>query len=217
MVAAVGAIMQGEPEGKRCMRRRWNPFDRRRSELRDEIQAHLQMAIQDRRDRGESPEDARAGALRELGNPALVGDVTREAWGWLWLERLAQRRANTHFDSYVRLLGSRLRRVATLALGLGATIAMFTVVDRVLLRPLPYRDAHQLVEIKEAGRKDAIDWGEPFLDLEQWRQRGHTLSGIAYYEVSELAWATWSFWRAVTRRNWWLRPLSVATYLRHSG
>lgn len=54
---------------------------KRNDELEEEIQTHLQMAIQDRRDRGESAAVARRGALRELGNVALVRDVTREMWG----------------------------------------------------------------------------------------------------------------------------------------
>ena len=119
------------------MRRLWNPFDRRRGELRDEIQAHLQMAIQDRMNRGESAEDARTAALRELGNPALVNDVTRDTWGWLWLERLAQD-AQYALRQLHRSPGFTAAVAGTVALGLGAAIAMFTVVDRVLLRSLPY-------------------------------------------------------------------------------
>ena len=91
------------------MKRRWNPFDRRKNELEEEIQAHLQMAIADRKDRGESAEDARSGALRELGNLALVSDVTRETWGWLWLERLAQD-LRTQCGNYGRRRATRLRR-----------------------------------------------------------------------------------------------------------
>jgi hypothetical protein len=141
------------------MRRLWNPFDRRRRELRDEIQAHLRMAIQDRRDRGESAEEARAAAMRELGNPALVSDVTRETWGWLWLERLAQ---DTQYALRKLRKAPGFTAAAVGTLALGATIAMFTVVDRVLLRPLPYQNAHQLVVIKEAGPKGAIGWGDRF-------------------------------------------------------
>ncbi len=164
------------------MKRRWNPFNRRRNELEEEIQAHLQMAIADRRDRGESAEDARSGALREMGNLGLVSDVTREMWGWLWLERLAQ-----DLQYALRQLrkapGYAIAAIGTLALGLGATIAMFTVVDRVLLRALPYQRAQELVEIKEAGNKGVVDWGAPFLDIEQWQQRNHSLRDIAFYEL----------------------------------
>ena len=165
------------------MKRRWNPFDRRKNELEEEIQAHLQMAIADRRDRGESAEDARSGAMRELGNLALVSDVTRETWGWLWLERLAQD-LRYALRQLRKAPGYAIAAIGTLALGLGATIAMFTVVDRVLLRPLPYQRAQELVEIKEAGSKGVVGWGEPFLDIEQWQHQNHTLREIAFHELT---------------------------------
>ena len=155
-------------------------FFRHKADLDEEIQAHLQMDIQDRKDRGQSSEQARAAAMREFGNIPLIEDVTRETWGWLWLERIGHD---------LRYAFRQLRRspifaitvIATLALGLGATAAMFTVVDRVLLRPLPYRDAHQLVEIKESGKRGTVSFGTPFLDLQQWRQRSHSLKEIAFY------------------------------------
>ncbi len=154
-------------------------FAKRKAELDEEVQAHLQMDIQNRKDRGESSEQAHAAAMREFGNIALIEDVTRETWGWVRLERLGQ-------DLKYAL--RQLRRspvfiatlVATLALGLGATAAMFTVVDHVLLRPLPYTDSHQLVAINEAGKK-GVTGGTPFLDLRQWQQRSHALQEIAFY------------------------------------
>jgi predicted permease len=157
------------------------PFAKRKAELDEEIQAHLQMDIQNRKDRGHSPEQARVAAMREFGNVALIEDVIRETWGWVRLERLGQ-------DLKYAL--RQLRRspvftitvIATLTLGLGATAAMFTVVDHVLLRPLPYQDSHQLVEIKESGKKGAVEFGAPFLDLQQWHQRSHSLKEIAFYK-----------------------------------
>ena len=50
--------------------------------------ARESMAIEERVERGESPEEARAAAMREMGNAPLIEDVTRETWGWLWLERV---------------------------------------------------------------------------------------------------------------------------------
>jgi predicted permease len=157
-------------------------FARRKAELDEEIQAHLQMDIQSRKNLGASSEQARAAAMREFGNVALIEDVTREAWGWVRFERLGQ-------DLKYAL--RQLRRsptftitvIATLTLGLGATAAMFTVVDHVLLRPLPYEDSHHLVTISEAGKK-GITGGSPFLDLRQWRQRSHTLQEIAFYSAT---------------------------------
>src|SRR6202000_2078380 len=67
-----------------------NPFARRKTELHEEINAHLKMDIEDRRARGESEQHARAAATREFGNVGLIADVTRETWGLVWLERLGQ-------------------------------------------------------------------------------------------------------------------------------
>ena len=155
-------------------------FAKRKAELDEEIQAHLQMDIQDRRDRGESPEQAHAAAIREFGNVALIEDVTRETWGWVWLERLGQDLTYA-FRQLRRSPVFTLTVIATLTLGLGATAAMFTVVDHVLLRPLPYQDSHQLVEIKESGKRGTVSFGTPFLDLQQWRQRSRSLKEIAFY------------------------------------
>jgi predicted permease len=158
-------------------------FANRQRELEEEIQSHLQMAIQDRTDRGESAEQAKADAIRELGNFVRVNDITRETRGWVRLERIAQ-----DLKYALRQLrtspGFAITVIVTLALGLGATGAMFTVVDRVLLRSLPYENARQIVEIKEAGRKGVRD-GAPFLDLQQWRERSHTLSDVAFYSANK--------------------------------
>src|SRR5262245_57804226 len=62
----------------------------REDELDAEIRSHLDEAIRDRIERGESPDEARANALREFGNVGLVKEVTREMWGWASFERLGQ-------------------------------------------------------------------------------------------------------------------------------
>ena len=125
-------------------------FFQRKSDLAQEIEAHLKLAIADRIERGESPANARAAALREFGNVPLIADTTRSQWGGLRLELLTQ-----DIRSALRQLrkspGFTLTVVLTLALGIGANTAIFTLVQGILLRSLPVNDPSSLYRI---GDKD---------------------------------------------------------------
>src|SRR5437763_89614 len=112
-------------------------------ELDDEIAAHLRMAIADRMALGQSRDDAERSARREFGNVTHVKEATRETRGGIWFERLAQdlrygARALRRTPSFT------IVAVLTLALAIGANSAVFTVVNSVLLRRLPFRDADRL-------------------------------------------------------------------------
>lgn len=155
-------------------------FTKRKDELDEELRAHLREATADRMERGEPETEARRNAMREMGNIPLIEDVTREMWGGLWLERVMQD-VQYALRQLRRAPGFAVTVVATLALGLGSTAAMYTVVDRVLLRPLPYRDAHSLVSIRELNKAGEPGWGSAFLDIAAWQARSHTLSSIAFY------------------------------------
>ena len=80
-----------------------------------------------------------------------------------------------------RAPGFSLVSIAILAAGIGASAAMFTVVDQVLLRATPYPGANELVQIREAGKKGPSMFGAPFMDIQQWRERSRTLQSIAFH------------------------------------
>src|SRR5262245_27854528 len=120
------------------------PRKRRDQELNEEIRAHLAMAARDRVDRGETPQSANQAARRELGNELLVKEVTRDMWGWSAFERLGQD-LKYALRQIRRNPGFTAIAVFTLALGLGSTTAIFTLVQSILLRPLAYDQPERLV------------------------------------------------------------------------
>ena len=109
---------------------------RRNSELHDELQSHIRMAIADRVARGESPEAARESVLREFGNVPLIADITREQWAGLWMHSLL---ADVRFG--LRQLWKRkmmtLAAILSLGLAIGSCVAAFQLIDALFLRPLP--------------------------------------------------------------------------------
>jgi macrolide transport system ATP-binding/permease protein len=151
----------------------------RDAELNTEIHHHLDEAIRDRIARGETPNEARANALREFGNVGLVKEVTREMWGWAWLERLLH---DLRFGLRMLLKnpGFTLIAVCTLALGIGANTAIFTLLDKVLIRPLPVEQPQQLVIFVEDGNGAPAIFSYPL--YAELRERNDVLSGVAAYD-----------------------------------
>jgi predicted permease len=121
-------------------------FWRRTSDLKEEMESHLKMAIADRVARGESPADARTAATREFGNIPMIVDATRNQWNWLRLDLLMQD-VRYAIRQLVRSPGFTLTVVITLALGIGANTAIFTLVQGILLRSLPVADPSRLYRI----------------------------------------------------------------------
>ncbi len=160
---------------------------RQDADLDDELQSHLRMAIQDRIDRGESPEQAAGAARREFGNVLLVKETVRDMWGWTPIEQFWQdlgyaRRALARTPAFT------IAAVLTLGLGIGANTAMFSVVRAVVLRPLPFADPDRLVQVDEldlrgaAGQRASASWPN-FLD---WQRASQTLESMAAYHPSNV-------------------------------
>jgi predicted permease len=122
------------------------------SDLESDIQNHIEIETQDNIARGMSPEEARYAAVRKFGNVTRVMEDTREVWAVRWLDHLIQ-------DLRFAFRGIRKSPlfaavvVLTLALGIGANTAIFTVIDAVMLRSLPVSDSQNLVVFSWAARK----------------------------------------------------------------
>ena len=150
----------------------WN---RKREELNAELDAHLRMSAEDRAARGEDSSSAQRAARRELGNAALIEETTRDQWGFHWLETLLQ-----DLRYALRMLrkspGFTAVTILTLALGIGANTAIFSVIEAVLLRPLPFRNPGRIVRILESVKNlpyTSIS-GEDYFD---WESQNRTLGG----------------------------------------
>jgi predicted permease len=148
-------------------------------DLEAEIAAHLRMAEQDRIDRGESPDAARAEALKEFGNVALVLDVSASMMGNLWWLR-AVRDMRFAVRQIRRAPSFSIAVIAVLALGIAAPTVMFTIAEQTLLRDVPYRDADRLVKIeKQPGINPSIS-AVTFADLKILQDRFSTIGPLGF-------------------------------------
>ncbi|HEY2416895.1 MAG TPA: permease prefix domain 1-containing protein, partial [Steroidobacteraceae bacterium] len=119
------------------------------AQLDDELRFHLERQIAENLAAGMNAEEARRAALRAFGNPALLRDQARAHWNWAWLESLL-RDVRYSARTLVRTPGFAVIAIVVMALGIGANVAIFTVVRSVLLKPLPYRDPDRLAMLYEA-------------------------------------------------------------------
>jgi predicted permease len=122
-------------------------------ELDAEIRGHLALSIKERIDHGENPASARLAALKEFGNVTLTRDSIRGVWRPRWFDSAEALGRDIRFAirSLMRAKGLTATVVVTLALGIGANAAIFSVVRGVLLRPLVNRDEDHLVYIRQTA------------------------------------------------------------------
>ena len=127
------------------------PDDR---DLEDEIRSALEMSIQERIERGEDPSSARRAALEEFGSIAAARDAMHRVWYSRWFDAISMfgQEVRIGLRSLLRTRGLAITVVVTLALGIGANAAIFSVVRSVLLRPLVNRDADRLLYIRQTAR-----------------------------------------------------------------
>ena len=151
--------------------------------LDDDIRHHIDSETQDNIDRGMAPEEARRQALLKFGNVALAKEDTRRVWVWAWLDEARQD---------LRYAARTLRKspaftttaAATLALAIGANTAMFSVLNAVLLRPLPYRSPEQLAMLWTEDPTQNLREGRSALwDVEQWRSQSQSFADMATFDT----------------------------------
>src|SRR5579864_8066977 len=156
----------------------------RERELRAELESHVQFHIEDNLRAGMAPEEARRQALISLGGLERTKELYRDRRGLPGLETLLQD-LRYGLRTLRKSPGFTVVAVTTLALGIGANTAIFSAVNAVLLRPLPYRDPDRLVWITEIWHKDHDNALVPNPDYTNWNLQAHSFEAMAAYGGGE--------------------------------
>jgi predicted permease len=150
-------------------------------ELDAEMAAHLEIAIEENLQRGLSPEEARRQALVSFGGAEQAKEQHRDARGLPALDVLAQDLRYT-FRTLRRDRAFTLIAVSILGLGIGTNVAVFSVVNTILLRPLPFQDPQRLVWIEGPPREGGLSSVTYSVDaFEEYQQRNHSLESVTAY------------------------------------
>ena len=160
---------------------KWWQIGKKDAELERELRSDLELEEEEQRERGLSSEDAHYAARRAFGNPVLIREQTRAVWSWNWLESLVSD-VRYGLRTLYRTPGFTFIAVAVMALGIGANVALFTVVRSVLLKPLPYSDPGRLALIYEANIDDQRP--SPWLPVDagsfwEWQRSTQSLAQMA--------------------------------------
>ncbi len=164
----------------------WQRRDREK-ELDRELESHLDLEAEEQLESGLSPREARYAAQRAFGNTTLVREDLHAIWQTIWLERLA---------SHIKYAARSLRKnpgftavaVLTLALGIGANTAIFSAIDALMLRPLPFSSPDQLVRIYSTKNGTRIGGlasagGPSPMDVRDFAQLNHSFQEMVTYDT----------------------------------
>lgn len=160
----------------------------RERDLERELRSHLEAEAAELRESGVPAEDARGAARRALGNTTLIQEDVRRMWTYEKLEQIAQD-LRYAFRGMAKSPGFAATAVLSLALGIGANTAIFTIVNAVLLKPLPFPEPERLVQIWESqptrgyprnviNQHNFLDWRERTRSFESMAAIGDTTASI---------------------------------------
>jgi predicted permease len=158
---------------------RWWPMRDRERDLERELRSDLELEAAELEARGLPPEEARRAAQRAFGNTLLVEEEVRQAWGWAWVESCLQ---DLRFGAriLVRSPGVSAAIVVSLALGLGASTAMFSLLNSLLFKALPVPQPERLVVMSHGVGAD-LDPTFPYPQFKLLRDRSQTTADLFAY------------------------------------
>jgi putative ABC transport system permease protein len=149
-------------------------------DLAAEIQSNLELETDDQLARGISPDQARTEVRRRFGNPTLIKERAQDAWAFPRFETFLQD-LRYALRGILKTPGYSLVVILTLTLGIGANTAIFSVVNTVLLKPLPYPNAERLVWLGESHAK--VDWiSVTWGNYRAWKKYNHTFEDVAAFQ-----------------------------------
>jgi hypothetical protein len=154
-------------------------------ELEEEVQFHLEMRARENAAAGMTEAEALQLARRRFGNETLLREESREVWGFRSLESVVQ---DISFGARVMMKRPGFTAVAalTLALGIGANTAIFSVTNAVLLRQLPYSEPERLVHLVSVNAGRGIERGSiPYADFIDWRDQSGLFERIVLYTAEK--------------------------------
>jgi predicted permease len=159
---------------------KWWQIRKRDADLERELQSDLQLEEEEQREHGLTPDEARYAALRAFGNPSVIREQTRAVRSWDSLEVLL-RDLRITIRTLARQPAFSAVAMLVIAVGMGATIALFTVVWSVLLKPLPFDHPEQLVRLNESSDKFPNNVVAPGI-YREWKRESRSFANLAIYK-----------------------------------
>lgn len=160
---------------------------KRREDFERELQSDLALEAEEQAERGASTEEAQYSARRAVGNPTLIAEQVHDVWSWMWAERLG-RDLRYGARALRKSPGFTIVAVLTLALGIGANTAIFSLIDSLMLQPLSLPGADQVVRIYSTkGGALLTGYGYPGgpspVDIQDFTRRNHTFQQMVAYDT----------------------------------